>query len=410
MPLFFARPFRWHHLIWLGGLSLASLLSLLLPLPQPLDVLIGQVIVWLAASRHAFGAMEACSRGFMDRPSDDAWQTTDPERVNLPWKLVGIMLICSLVLGLVSEISQPIATLAFWVFCLALPAVVMQLSASNDVGESINPARWWHFMSRIGWPYLLLCFFLLLLLNGMPLAIGLLLPVLGGPLALPLVNFVGLYFLLIGFLLMGYVMYQYHERLGLWALAPGDDGSLDPKAQLDEEIGELVAGGKTADALAKAEQAARDYSTDWACHERVYKILALSGPSERLREAGFALFDRACGVGRHDRALRIFRELGGMDAEPKLDGPQSLALAQAADKEHDTRLAVRLVNGFDKRFPKHPALPDVMYFSARLVSERLRRHDQATAILNTLVQRFPQHAVLPAAQAYLMVLEKMQSV
>ena len=315
MPLFFARPFRWHHLVWLGSLSLASLLSLLLPLPQPLDVLIGQVIVWLAASRHAFGAIEACSRGFMDRPSDDAWQTTDPERVNLPWKLVGIMLICSLVLGFVSEISQPIATLAFWVFCLALPAVVMQLSASNDVGESINPARWWHFMSRIGWPYLLLCFFLLLLLNGMPLAIGLLLPVLGGPLALPLVNFVGLYFLLIGFLLMGYVMYQYHERLGLWALAPGDDGSLDPKAQLDEEIGELVAGGKTADALAKAEQAARDYSTDWACHERVYKILALSGPSERLRGAGFALFERACGAGRHDRALRIFRELGGMDAE-----------------------------------------------------------------------------------------------
>ncbi len=407
MPLFFSRPFHLRHLLWLGGLSLASLLAFVVPLPKGLAVVIAQGFVWMAGARYAFGCMEACSRGLMDQPDALGWRERDADRENLPWKFIGLMVCCIAVVGAIGAFSKPVAQVANWLWCLAIPAITMQLSASNDFSESLEPGRWWHFIRSIGWPYALLCLFLLLLVTGMPKALGLLTPILGGPLALPLVNFVGLYFLLVGFMLMGYVMYQYHEPLGLWALKPEDHELLDPKAQLEQDIGELVADGQPKEALALAERALYEHPGDMQARERVYKLLRLNGDTQRMPEHALALFQHAMGLRREGQALGLYRELHAMGRAPTLSAEQSFALAEAADREHDTPLAVQLVNGFDKRYPQNALLPDVYFFSARVASERMRRHDQARSILRALVQRFPQHALVVQAQQYLQVLDKM---
>ena len=224
----------------------------------------------------------------------------------------------------------------------------MQLSASNDFGLSLLPTRWWHFIAGIGWPYLILCLFLTLLFNGMPLALAMLLPRANIWLALPLANFIGLYFLLVAFLLMGYTMYQYNEPLGLVADAEAVHFKPEnPKAALEREIGSLVEQGKLREAQAKAEETLRYDPYDWSAQDRLYKLLLLEGPTERWVERAQDLLGRCLATQRDARALEVYRDLTRHGQSVSLNAPHRLALALAADKANDTELAVRLVQGVD---------------------------------------------------------------
>jgi hypothetical protein len=71
---------------------------------------------------------------------------------------------------------------------LALPAVAMLLVITGSFVQGMNPAQWIAVMRAVGMPYLALWFFLALLLGGAGTALGLLWPMLGGWLTLPLVT------------------------------------------------------------------------------------------------------------------------------------------------------------------------------------------------------------------------------
>jgi hypothetical protein len=375
-----------------------------------------QGLIWLAALRQAFGIMEAVSQGMLTSEERTTFMP-DAERVNLPWKLLAIFLIWGIVMSVAAGIGSALYWVAFILFNLSLPASVMALSISNSARDALNPGRWLFIMGQVGKPYLALLFFLLLLSEGAPQALPLLMPLLGDWLALPLWTFVLLYFNLIMFAMMGYTLYQFHQGLGLKVRIGFAHSASNPAAKsagvqgdpMAEAVARLVADGDIAAAVDIAYEQQRQNPYDMAIQERYHNLLLLAEKKERALSHGQGYLALLLRKERGDLALNLFLRLRGLDENflPE-HAEQILPLAEAAFRRRDTNTLVALVKGFDKRHPYHKDIPGIYFLSARMMSELMRQDTTAIAILRGLKQKYPEHAVTAEAENYRTVLEKMK--
>lgn len=413
MPWFFRFPLQTDVLLGLLLLSLATLLAYVLPLPTPLAIALVVGLVWLAALRQAFAVMEAVSQGRL-AASERTTFRPDRERRNLPWKLLAIFLIWGLLISFLGRISTTLLWLAFAFFSLGLPASVMALSVTNSLRQAVNPAKWLFIMQQVGKPYLVLLCFLFLLSNGAPHATRLLAPLLGGWLILPALTFIVLYFNLIMFAMMGYVLYQFHQALGLTVRIGFARSSSNPAARagtdaLADAVAARVADGEIDAAIDLAYEQQRQFPEDLAIQDRYHRLLLAADRKDRALTHGQRYLELLLRRGRSEPGLDLLLRLRALQADFRPERPEAiLPLAEAAFRRRDAPTAVELLRGFDKRYPRHPDIPAIYYLSARLMSELLRQDDTALRILRGLRLKYPGHAVTTAAEPYLMALEKLR--
>ena len=408
LPQFFLFPLRPANLVVIGALALGSLLAFLLPVMAPVDILLAEVIIWITALRHAFRVMDLTSYGRITVEDQQASFENDPDRVNLPWKMIGLFVIWGVAIGFLEAFSETLGWFANLFFVVATPAIIMQLSASNSLASSLNPGTWIGYMRAIGWPYLALCFFLFMLLMGAPIAFSMLLPLIGKKALLPSINFVCLYFNLIMFYMMGYVMYQYHHELGLPAMVSFEETEALTAAEADNVeamIAARLAAGEIDEAITIARNAARDEPQNIVAQERLLTLLKTGGQQEKAQQQGERLFILCLSQGDARRALDLYQSLFKNPAA--LPAEHILPLAKLASRQRDYALALDLVRGFDKRFPGHADIPGVYYFSAQLISEQFRQNGTALRILEVMLARFPEHPLAGDARQYLEVLKRM---
>ncbi len=412
LPKFFLFPLQPLMLLVIGPLALASLLAHVLPVPRPFDIVLAEGLVWLTALRHAFDVMDRTSQGLLAVEAQELAQK-DPARVNLPWKMIGVMVVWGFVLGLVEAVSHVLGMAASLFFNLAFPASVMALSATNSFAQGLNPLLWLSIMRQVGKPYLALFLFLLLLSGGAFAAMPLLAPFLGGWLTLPLLNFAFLYFNLIMFNMMGYVLYQFHRELGLevkvgFAAAEGKK----PAAKADavgEQIAAKVTAGDLAGALDLAYEQQRLEPDNIAAQDRYHKLLLLADKNDRALDHGRRYLSTLLALSRDDLAFELLKRLREVDENFQPEQPsQLLRLAQTAYRRREPALALSLMRGFDKRHPRHGDIPGIYLLSARILSEHYRKDDMAGAILRGLKQKFPDHPLAAEADAHLQVLENLR--
>jgi hypothetical protein len=163
---------------------------------------------------------------------------------------------------------------------LLLPASVMTLAVTDSLREAIDPARLFAFARKIGRPYLVLFLALLLLMSGSHQAFELVAPLAGkSPWLLGLAGaFVGKYFFFIMCAMMGYVLLQYSDELGLQVTgpdAPRSDALLaagDCFPRRDAVVARLLAAGDLAGARAALARAVLASPDDLALQERARRL------------------------------------------------------------------------------------------------------------------------------------------
>jgi hypothetical protein len=418
LPKFFLFPLRAHMLFVLVPLALASLLVPVFPARAPFDLLVVEALIWLAALRHAFNVTERTSQGLLTA-AEQARGEADPERVNLPWKLLGVVVFWGMLIGALALLSRVLATLANLFFVLAFPASVMALSASNSLRHSLNPLLWLSIMRTVGKPYLALFFFLFLLSGGSAIALPMLSPFLRGWFALPLANFVFLYFNLIMFNMIGYALYQYHRELGLdvkvgfaeqqGRAAERGDRRAAPADPIGDEVAARVAAGDLEGALDTAYEQQRMEPDNLIAHERYHKLLQLSEKRQRTLDHGQRYLAALLRRERDDQAFDLFNRLRELDEGFLPEQPGHLLnLAQAAYRRREPELALSLINGFDKRNARHPDIPAVYMLAARILAEHYRRDDMAGAILRGLREKYPQHPLAAEAESFQRALDSLR--
>jgi hypothetical protein len=406
MPKFFLYPLHTEPLLYMGFLAAATLLGFVLPVPSPFDHLIVHAGVWLAFIRYAYKTLDQTARGLLT-PDQHKYEA-DPERTNLPYKQFGIFM----VMGFALSVAQAMGGLvlgAVTIFAtLAMPASVMILALTRSFWAGLNPLGVMSMMSMIGLPYLGLCAFLFLLMASEQALSVFLAPLVSPWLLLPVVNFVSMYFTLIMFNMMGYVVHQYHGALGV-----DQDAKAGPAVGAKEEsgaeaIGRLVGAGQIDQALELAYEEQRIAPENLAVQQRYHKLLQLAGRTDRLLSHGPRYLSLLLKKGMGGDALALYKLMQGHNEKFETEQPaQLLELAEAARKARDFTQALALVKGFDKRFPRNPAIPSVYLFAAKILCENYKQESGARQILKTLTERYPEHPAGIEARQYLAVLDKL---
>jgi tetratricopeptide (TPR) repeat protein len=172
------------------------------------------------------------------------------------------------------------------------------------------------------------------------------------------------------------------------------------------EVRRLRADKRTDEAIFMLETALQDAPDDVELHGELHDLCRRAGDPYATLAHGQRWVRALARAGRMRDALEALREMHAIDEDFRLeDAEASVPLAQLAMRDGARELAVGLVDGFDKRFPGHAAMPTMYFLGARLLSEHWQKHEQAAQMIRSVIAHFGDHAVAGEARAYLVALD-----
>lgn len=375
--------------------------------------------LWLASTmmglRHAYLVLEQTSLG---RLSPDQYPPSPESGPYKAYKQLAVLLLMAIAVSLCGWLAgAPGLVLSSALAALALPASIMSISVTDSVTESLNPARLLHIVSRIGWPYLALCFFLFSLIGGSEVLLQWVSARWPPPLIVFAAQFVCLYFTYIMYNMMGYVLYQYHRQIGLAVSVDfaqsTESANRSPGHGHDdvtEQLGRMVAAGKVDAALEHAYEDQRANPYNLTSHERYHRMLQLAGDTERLLVHGRRYLTQLVRQEQVAQALELYERCVRADAQfqPE-EGHEAMMLATGAHGAGRDDLVLALLRRFDRRHPGHRDIPNAYMLSAEVLCERYREDARARQILQILLTRYPTHELAERARRYLNTLDKLRT-
>lgn len=456
-PRFFLYPFQLPALLRLLALSAVSAFAFLI---AGNGIITG--LVWLLCLlvflRYGSRVLLQTSFG---RLTIQRWREQfghDDHLVYMPFKILAVLFFSTIpIIFVLFLIGFEAVFVANLLLMLILPAALMTLIITNSLLSSLNPDEIYGVAHTIGKPYLLLCVCLYCLSTSSGLLSAKLEQIAltpyttleakierlsdlteydrkyaeelrtaqrrlrevrsGMPLRLSLAyfgsTFISLYIMLVGFNMMGYVLFQYHRPLGLDI---DEDNSetptkkpADPANTLAQHIGTLLAEGNLTQALDIAYEAQRLDPFNPAVGESYNKLLHLAGDRDRLLPHTQKLIPLLLGNNLTEKALDAL--LRCQEHHPAISLlPQDLfTLAQTARKRRLPKQALQLLNGFDRQFPGHPVIPEVYFLCGQILCEDMRHDKMAGQFFTALQAKYPQHPLAAEAQRYQEVITRMQN-
>ena len=416
IPKFFRFPFHAEPLLYAAFLALASLLDLFLP--HLFGMSLVEAGILLAFLRYAFRIIEQTSLGYLS-PNEYQLEAS-LDTVYLPYKMFAILVLVGLLVGVAHRASPVLGFLLNLFSTLALPAIVMVLTMTGSFIDGINPGRWTTVMRAVGWPYLALWLFLFLLMTGPGTALQVLWPLLGGWLTLPVVNFTFIYFGLVMAQMTGYVLYQYHESLGLEvkvahspehkSRATGSGGGTAATDPIGDAIAQHVAEGDLKSAVALAREQQEIEPDNIAGHERYHKLLILAEDKASLVRHGPSYIEALLRKDRGYQALEVFKSLRAEQPDLAPERPEhAVPLARAAQRRGEHTLALTFLRGFERRHGRHKDGPAALLLSAQILAEHLHQDELARSVLQHLLAKYPEAPATTEARLYLRTMDRMDS-
>lgn len=281
------------------------------------------------------------------------------------------------------------------------PASVIVLGVTDSFFAALNPVMLVRFVVRIGWSYLVLYVFVLLLISSRNTVQELIWSVLDPQFALPVATVIWIYFLIITFHLLGYLVFQFHEVLGgskPAALANSKDAAEDLRFADFERF--LDAGNLDA-AIAEIEGMIGNAPQDLDLHQKLHTLLATEQRGQQMIKHNRSYLPLLLESGRRRQAVQVVETtlLLEPDYQPR---PAECCepLIGALRDAKKPRLAVKMGDRFHQRFPNHTAIPGVYLSMARILCEDLQRDDLASRLLNFTAKQFPDHPLAPEIKQY----------
>lgn len=293
-------------------------------------------------------------------------------------------------------------------FMLGLPASIILLAINKSVLQAVNPLAIYRLMRGIGLPYLVLYAFLMLL-YGSYVTLENIITASDNTILLPVQVFLSFYFMMIMYNMMGYVVLQYHDVLGLDVNISMDDEehigrnasrtvqAVDPRL-MDVEM--LLKEGKSDEALITLRKLAQaDNAVE--IHERFHKMLKLSGESVEMGAHARKYLPVLMSEGKVYKAAEMLKDClqGGQSIQ--LDNPDFYwPLLDAMKTIRGFKEGVTLVANFHERFPQHKDIPRLYLQAARYLCEQLNEDEASMKLLNFLRDNFSQHSLSSEVEKY----------
>ena len=393
MPSFFAYPLRRPALDLLGITVLLGVVPLLL------DVALLTFACLLAMgfilAKYGYESLLGTAAGDRDPPA--LREALTGEGYLLPVKQGLVIVVLLTMVGIAFWLGGPfLGVPAIIGVTLLLPASVILLGMERSFRGAVNPVRLVSVAAAIGWPYLGLFGLLLCIELASATSVALAGRLMPGQSGLVIQSattvFLGNYFTLMAFHLLGYVVYQYHEPLGYSAVTPEDEG---PEAELGL-FHELMDQGQHQAAMAELQGVMDRYPEEPSLRHRLLQLARLSGDAVTLRRVGGGAIGERLRSGRAGEAADIYLDCLGAcgDYRPAEAGHHE-PLARELRARGRTREALALLNGLHRQYPEHPAVPAAYLLAARIFLDDAGKPEQAGRILRFLRQNYPDSPYQP---------------
>ncbi len=389
IPQFFRYPFKPNVLPTLIFISLASVLTLI-----PFLGILVWLLLWAMLFKASYEILASTASGELDGPPSVTQMSG-----GIMFKHVGLLLSMAVAYGfIVGTTGSPAIAIALGIFLLlALPAAIMTLAMTQSLIAALNPVTWIRIIQTTGLAYLLTSVFLMLMLLSQGQAEALLLPILGEQWILfSIISwFISAYFMAASFHLMGYLLYQFHETLGIDAIQPDDSGTdrRSGGSPLIDEARSMIKAGRSDDAVAFLRDEINQRGAELPVQNFYRDLLRSQGEHDALVEQGKNLIPVLIhSYQQPETALDTAEECLKLDSRFSIANPDDvLPLARLAFEQGRHNLVLRLTSNFGKAHGQHPDLVENYFLAAQSMAKTEGRFGKAATLVQKLKQRFPDH-------------------
>lgn len=295
---------------------------------------------------------------------------------------------------------------------LSLPAMITVLVATESLIAAINPVIFVKMAYRIGWPYLVMYLFLIILMSA-PSALGFyIIKFLPEGTHLFLQSLAEGYYSIVAYHLMGYVMLQYHEEIG-WTpeydeVVSEDEGKeveQKPSDEILNRVDMFIKDGNVDHAISYIKSEVGDDIKDLNISEKYYKLLKIRQDKQKLVKHGKSYLDLLITEKEWGKACQVYSECLGIDNN-FIPSPSSLfKIGGLLNEKGNPKGAIDAYNRFVKSNPQNQLTPKAYFLSANILNEKLGLPQKAARILNAVIKKYPKNDIVPHVQSYL---KKMQ--
>lgn len=314
--------------------------------------------------------------------------------LDLFFKQLALVLGLFLVPALVGFLGAPVVAGLMILFAmLALPAGIMLLAMSESLSMAFNPVAQFRMMTTIGWPYLLLWFALMAVTSAPGLVASLTADSPYHEVAAFMTEALSFYSTVVAYALMGYLLFQYGNELGLVSLQTrGRSLSADVyerKAALG--LSHVYArSGRLEEALSTVERALRQQPLDTALHDRKHRLLRALKQHRKLMNHAREYCSLLARAGNPGNATAVLRDIWQKRPDYQLEDPAAaLAIARVFHQQGCFREARKLLVNLHRRHPDFDELGQAYLLLARICLEGFDENDTAGKILRFLKKRDP---------------------
>ena len=376
-------PLKTPVMVFIGVISFLSAVSSYLP---GLIRVFADLALTGTLLRYCFNCLRNTALGNMEAVDIT---TAFQGGVQLYFRLMGVLLVVFAAAIAAFTFFGRTTGLVFMVLVvMALPAMIVMYAMSESIADTLNPVKLMQLVFGIGLPYGLILGIIFIMMASVEV-IGAVIGYRDSVLMLTLQSFVSNYYAVAMFHLLGYMIYQYQDRLGYSAQAPD---SVEVRGEAERQLTRLrilIKEGKWREGSDIAPQALKDHPASSALQSLNFRFTLATLPGAvqasrenpaSLKEHRQALLDRARAV--FDGYLQYLFESGQkrelrrsylqIQALLKRYQPQRAnvryELANACFAAGDFKRTVVLLNGLHKSDPDFPFLASAY----RLVAEALK--------------------------------------
>ncbi len=368
-----------------------------------------QMLIFVVFTKYAHVVMSSIAVGRM-KPERLQWSMFS-ENLEIPFKLLFVTFCYGLFNTLVRNNANDTAlSLSLLLSSFLFPASIMLVASSKHFLRAINPLAIAGLIKTVGLSYIILFAFLGLLVTGLLAAWKLLLLSIPVHLFFSVIVLVIMYFVLVMFSMMGYVLYQFHRRLGY-----ADNVIQDPEEAMDEKEDErnldiLLQEGKYTEAVSWLAGAIKLTPNDFALRERLHRILCSIEDKNGLKTYSADYIVRLLLLGKPSEAIRIYVECHKLISGFKLKGAKHRhEMARLLVGSGQSRAALSLLNDLHRDYPSYDGIPSAYLLVARIMFEYFSHEDKARKILEYLMHKYPNHPSRVKTQSYLGMLNNISS-
>jgi len=353
--------------------------------------------------RYGYAVLENTARGHLT--AEHLFGEDGADATYRPYKQWAILALIGVLVSIATQwLGWGLGLVLYLLFMFALPASMMWLGVSDSLLEALDPRTLVFIIGQLGSAYVLLDFFLLMLSGSSAAAFLLIWRWVPPSLAIPVFFGLQLYFGLVMFNMIGYVLYQYHDRLGLEVHRSVETRKPDDK----ELIAQLVEENRIEDALGVAYEAQRLSPDDLDAQDRYHKLLLLAKKADKVLSHAQRFIPLLLRKQRNARAMEVYAACRNTKDDFRMESAANqLELARGAAAQRDDRAVMRLLLQFDRRYPESSEVPGAWLLQAKTMADRINQDQAAMPPLRRWHRTCRKRADGKAGQRYLTVLQNM---